>query len=57
MPLNSNEHNSMGIVIKESSEGFDDSKISVASYFGDDQAFPFIPGFDKNFVRTDLHVV
>ena len=47
----------MGIVIEESSDAFDGSKISATPDLGDDQAFPFIPGFDKNFVRTDLHVV
>ena len=43
-----NEDNSMGIVIKESSDAFDGSKTSAAPDLGDDQAFPFIPGFGKN---------
>ena len=40
--------NPMGIVIEESSEKLDDSKTSAAPDLGDDQAFPFIPGFGKN---------
>ncbi len=43
-----NEDNSMGIVIKESSDTFDGSKTTAAPDLGDDQAFPFIPGFGKN---------
>ena len=43
-----NEENSMGIVIEESSESSNGSKISAAPDLGDDQAFPFIPGFGKN---------
>ena len=43
-----NENNSMGIVIEESSDDLDGSKISSSNDFGDDQAFPFIPGFGKN---------
>ena len=43
-----NEDNSMGIVIEESSEALDGSKTSAAPDLGDDQAFPFIPGFGKN---------
>ena len=43
-----NEDNSMGIVIEESSEALDGSKTSSAPDLGDDQAFPFIPGFGKN---------
>ena len=43
-----NEENSMGIVIEESSESLNGSKISAAPDLGDDQAFPFIPGFGKN---------
>ena len=43
-----NEDNSMGIVIEESSEDLDGSKTSTAPDLGDDQAFPFIPGFGKN---------
>ena len=43
-----NEDNSMGIVIEESSDALDGSKTSAAPDLGDDQAFPFIPGFGKN---------
>ena len=43
-----NKGNSMGIVIEESSEDLDGSKTSTAPDLGDDQAFPFIPGFGKN---------
>ena len=43
-----NKGNSMGIVIEESSDTLDDSKTSAAPDLGDDQAFPFIPGFGKN---------
>ena len=43
-----NEDNSMSIVNEESSDTLDSSKTSVAPDLGDDQAFPFIPGFGKN---------
>ena len=43
-----NENNSMGIVIEESIDALDGSKTSAAPDLGDDQAFPFIPGFGKN---------
>jgi len=43
-----NEYNSMGIVIEESSDSLNGSKTSSAPDLGDDQAFPFIPGFGKN---------
>ena len=43
-----NDDNSMGIVIEESSDALDGSKTSTAPDLGDDQAFPFIPGFGKN---------
>ena len=43
-----NEENSLGIVIEESSDTFDGSKTTAAPDLGDDQAFPFIPGFGKN---------
>ena len=43
-----NEDNSIGIVIEESSDALDGSKTSAAPDLGDDQAFPFIPGFGKN---------
>ena len=42
------EENSMGIVIEKSSNALDGSKTSAAPDLGDDQAFPFIPGFGKN---------
>ena len=42
------EENSLGIVIEETSENTDSSKTNVAPDLGDDQAFPFIPGFGKN---------
>tara|TARA_Y100001968_G_scaffold160352_1_gene146570 strand:+ start:576 stop:836 length:261 start_codon:yes stop_codon:yes gene_type:complete len=48
MDSDMNESNSMGIVIEESSNSFDGSKTSSAPDLGDDQAFPFIPGFGKN---------
>ena len=43
-----NEDNSVGIAIEESSDDIDGSKTSSAPDLGDDQAFPFIPGFGKN---------
>ena len=43
-----NEDNSMGMVVEESSDTLDSSKTSAAPDLGDDQAFPFIPGFGKN---------
>ena len=43
-----NEDNTMGIVIEESSDSLDSSKTSSLPDLGDDQAFPFIPGFGKN---------
>ena len=48
MNTDNNEDNSMGIVIEESSDSLDGSKSSAAPDLGDDQAFPFIPGFGKN---------
>ena len=48
MASDMNEDNSMGIVIEESSDALDGSKTSAAPDLGDDQAFPFIPGFGKN---------
>ena len=45
----SNEDNSMGIVKEEeSSNSIDGSKTTAVPDLGDDQAFPFIPGFGKN---------
>ncbi|WP_269624912.1 hypothetical protein [Prochlorococcus marinus] len=48
MASDMNEDNSMGIVIEESSDALNGSKTSSAPDLGDDQAFPFIPGFGKN---------
>ncbi len=48
MGSDANEDNSMGIVIDESSDALEGSKTSTAPDLGDDQAFPFIPGFGKN---------
>ena len=42
------ENNPIGIVIEESRETLDESKTTAAPDLGDDQAFPFIPGFGKN---------
>ena len=42
------EGNSMGIVIEESSDSLVGSNTSANPDLGDDQAFPFIPGFGKN---------
>ena len=43
-----NDARSMDIKIEESSDALDGSKTSAAPDLGDDQAFPFIPGFGKN---------
>ena len=43
-----NKDNSMGNVIEETSDALDGSNTSAAPDLGDDQAFPFIPGFGKN---------
>jgi len=48
MDSDMNEDNSMSIVIEESRDSLDGSKTSAAPDLGDDQAFPFIPGFGKN---------
>ena len=48
MNSESNGDNSMGIVIEESSVNLDGSETSAYPDLGDDQAFPFIPGFGKN---------
>ena len=48
MGSDGNEDNSMEIVIEESSDDINGSKTSSAPDLGDDQAFPFIPGFGKN---------
>ena len=46
--LDNTEENSLGIVIEETSDSTDGSKTSIVPDLGDDQAFPFIPGFGKN---------
>ena len=48
MDSDAGQDNSMGIVIEESSDSLDNTKSSAAPDLGDDQAFPFIPGFGKN---------
>ena len=48
MGSDNTDDKSMGIVIEESSEDLDGSKTITAPDLGDDQAFPFIPGFGKN---------
>ena len=48
MGSDNTEDKSMGIVIEESSDSIDSSTTSSAPDLGDDQAFPFIPGFGKN---------
>ncbi len=48
MGSDDNKNNSMGIVIEESSDAIDGSKTTSTPDLGDDQAFPFIPGFGKN---------
>ena len=42
------EDNPMGIVIEESNDDKNKSIANAAPDLGDDQAFPFIPGFGKN---------
>ena len=43
-----NEENTLGIAIEKSIEEIDNSMTSSEPDLGDDQAFPFIPGFGKN---------
>ena len=43
-----NGNNSLGIVIEKSNETIDSLRTSSEPDLGDDQAFPFIPGFGKN---------
>ena len=43
-----NEENTLGIVVEKSTEKIDNSMTSSEPDLGDDQAFPFIPGFGKN---------
>ena len=42
------DENSLGIVIEKSSDTSESTKSSSIPDLGDDQAFPFIPGFGKN---------
>ena len=42
------EDNSTGVLIEKSSDTLDGSKTTAAPDLGDDQSFPFIPGFGKN---------
>tara|TARA_Y100001968_G_C18907058_1_gene503467 strand:- start:219 stop:476 length:258 start_codon:yes stop_codon:yes gene_type:complete len=46
--LGNSEDSSINIVIKESDENLNDSVTNSVPDLGDDQAFPFIPGFGKN---------
>ena len=46
--IENDKENSMGIVIEESINGEVNPKISAEPDLGDDQTFPFIPGFGKN---------
>ena len=48
MRMDNKEDNSMGIVIEDSNDSIDGSKTTAVPDLGDDQAFPFIPGFGKN---------
>jgi len=48
MDSDRDKNNSMDIGIEEPSNATDGSKTSSAPDLGDDQAFPFIPGFGKN---------
>ena len=48
MDSNMNEDNQMNIVIEESVDSTDASSTKSTPDLGDDQAFPFIPGFGKN---------
>ena len=49
------EENPLGIIIEENSDATDGSKTSVVPDLGDDQAFPFIPGFGKNSGKDWTH--
>ena len=42
------EENALSIVIEKSNEQIDNSMNSSEPDLGDDQSFPFIPGFGKN---------
>ena len=43
-----NEDNPLGIVIEQTNKDIEGTKSSIMPDLGDDQAFPFIPGFGKN---------
>ena len=49
------DQNSLGIIIEENNDVTDGSKTSVVPDLGDDQAFPFIPGFGKNSGKDWTH--
>ena len=48
MSMDNTEENSLGIVIEETGDNTDGAEIGLSPDLGDDQAFPFIPGFGKN---------
>ena len=48
MGSNTSEDNSLDIMSKESSDSIGGQNTSSVPDLGDDQAFPFIPGFGKN---------
>ena len=48
MGSDTDENNSMGIVIEESNDVLNGSQTTEAPDLGDDLTFPFIPGFGKN---------
>ncbi len=48
MALDTTDENTMGIVIEKSTDNLDSSKTNIVPDLGDDQTFPFIPGFGKN---------
>tara|TARA_Y100001968_G_C19231704_1_gene654807 strand:- start:464 stop:721 length:258 start_codon:yes stop_codon:yes gene_type:complete len=48
MDSDMNMDNSLGIVIEQSNDDLEKSETSAVPDLGDDQAFPFIPGFGKN---------
>ena len=48
MNTGDNGENPLGITIEKSTETIDSLKTTSVPDLGDDQAFPFIPGFGKN---------
>tara|TARA_Y100001968_G_C19247949_1_gene662888 strand:- start:631 stop:894 length:264 start_codon:yes stop_codon:yes gene_type:complete len=48
MSVEESGNNTMDIVIEESVDNSIETKTSAVPDLGDDQAFPFIPGFGKN---------